>query len=341
MKLIIQIPCFNEAGTLLETLVALPRQIDGIDTIEILIIDDGSEDDTSDVASRFGVHHIVRHRTNRGLAAAFQSGINRALAEGADIIVNTDADNQYEGQDICKLVAPILAGEADIVVGDRGVRNNAHFGPFKRLLQMFGSATVKRLSNTHITDAVSGFRAISRAAAQKINITSSFSYTTEMLIQAGRKRMAIVSVPIRTNGAIRPSRLFKSVPQFITNTGATMIRSYAMYNPLKVFVLAGGISALIGITPIIRFLYFYAIGEGGGHIQSLVIGGSLIVLGVVAIMFGAVADLVGRNRQLLEQTLERLHKLEDNISMHSADEDVQGPGPNSTGVAKHSIRKSL
>jgi len=311
MKLIIQIPCYNEAESLPETLVALPRQIDGIDIIEILIIDDGSTDNTSGVARRFGVDHIVRHRTNRGLAAAFQSGINKALAEGADIIVNTDADNQYEGQDICKLVAPVLAGEADIVVGDRGVRDNAHFGPFKRLLQMFGSATVKRLSNTHITDAVSGFRAISRPAAQKINITSSFSYTTEMLIQAGRKRMAIVSVPVRTNGVIRPSRLFKSVPQFITNTGATMIRAYAMYNPLKVFVLAGAGLFLLGVMPIIRFLWFFINGQGQGHLQSIVIGGSLMTLGVVAVMFGAVADLVGRNRQLLEQTLERLHNLED------------------------------
>ncbi|VAV90253.1 Glycosyltransferase [hydrothermal vent metagenome] len=313
MKLIIQIPCYNEAESLPETLVALPRQIDGIDSIEILVIDDGSKDNTSEVARRFGVHHIVRHRTNRGLAAAFQSGINKALAEGADIIVNTDADNQYEGRDIAKLVQPVLVGEADIVVGDRGVRNNAHFGTFKRLLQRLGSATVKRLSNTQITDAVSGFRAISRSAAQRINITSSFSYTTEMLIQAGRKRMAVVSVPIRTNSAVRPSRLFKSIPQFITNTGATMIRAYAMYNPLKVFVLAGTVIALIGAAPILRFLYYYAIGEGNGHIQSLVIGGSLIVLGVVAIMFGAVADLVGRNRQLLEQTLERLRHVEDQL----------------------------
>ena len=323
MKLIIQIPCYNEAESLPETLVALPRQIDGIDTIEILIIDDGSRDNTSDVARRFGVHHIVRHRTNRGLAAAFQSGVNRALAEGADVIVNTDADNQYEGQDIGKLVTPVIAGEADIVVGDRGVRNNEHFGRFKRLLQMLGSATVKRLSNTDITDAVSGFRAFSRAAAQKINITSSFSYTTEMLIQAGRKRMAVISVPIRTNGAIRPSRLFKSIPQFITNTGATMVRAYAMYNPLKVFVLAGGLAAVIGAVPILRFLYFYAIGEGDGHVQSLVIGGSLITLGVIAIMFGAVADLVGRNRQLLEQTLERLRHVEDRLDQH---------GPVATGI---------
>jgi glycosyltransferase involved in cell wall biosynthesis len=322
MKLIIQIPCYNEAESLPETLVALPRQIDGIDIIEILIIDDGSNDNTSGVARRFGVDHIVRHRTNRGLAAAFQSGINKALAEGADIIVNTDADNQYEGQDICKLVAPVLAGEADIVVGDRGVRDNAHFGPFKRLLQMFGSATVKRLSNTQITDAVSGFRAISRAAAQKINITSSFSYTTEMLIQAGRKRMAVVSVPVRTNGAIRPSRLFKSVPQFITNTGATMIRSYAMYNPLKVFVLAGLGLFMLGALPIVRFIWFFINGEGDGHLQSIVIGGSLMTLGVVAVMFGAVADLVGRNRQLLEQTLERLHRVEDTLRSKAADETL-------------------
>lgn len=321
MKLIIQIPCYNEAESLPETLVALPRQIDGIDIIEILIIDDGSKDNTSDVARRFGVHHIVRHRTNRGLAAAFQSGINKALAEGADIIVNTDADNQYEGRDICKLVAPVLAGEADIVVGDRGVRDNAHFGPFKRLLQMLGSATVKRLSNTQITDAVSGFRAISRSAAQKINITSSFSYTTEMLIQAGRKRMAIISVPIRTNGVIRPSRLFKSIPQFITNTAATMIRSYAMYNPLKVFVMAGAGLFLLGAMPIVRFIWLFMNGDGQGHLQSIVIGGSLMTLGVVAVMFGAVADLVGRNRQLLEQALERLHRVEDTLRS-DAERDV-------------------
>ncbi len=317
MKLIIQIPCYNEAESLPQTLVALPRQIEGIDSIEILVIDDGSRDNTSDVARRFGVHHIVRHRTNRGLAAAFQSGINKALAEGADIIVNTDADNQYEGRDICKLVAPVLAGEADIVVGDRGVRDNAHFGPFKRLLQTMGSATVKRLSNTQITDAVSGFRAISRAAAQKINITSSFSYTTEMLIQAGRKRMAIVSVPIRTNGAIRPSRLFKSIPQFITNTAATMIRSYAMYNPLKIFVMAGTGLFLLGVMPILRFLWFFINGDGQGHLQSIVIGGSLMTLGVVAIMFGAVADLVGRNRQLLEQALERIRHVEDQLQSNN------------------------
>jgi glycosyltransferase involved in cell wall biosynthesis len=311
MKLIIQIPCLNEADNLPETLLALPRRIDGIDCIEYLVIDDGSVDNTSGVARQFGVHHIVRHRRNRGLAAAFRSGLDKALAEGADIIVNTDADNQYMADDIALLVRPILSGAADIVIGDRQVGQNAHFSPFKRALQVLGSYVVRSLSGTDITDAVSGFRAISRTAAQKINITSSFSYTTEMLIQAGRKRMAVTSVPVRTNRAVRPSRLFKSVPQFITNTGATMVRAYAMYNPLKVFASLGALLALAGGLPILRFLYFYAIGDGAGNVQSLIIGGSLLILGFIAIMFGAIADLVGRNRQLMEQMLERMQRIEE------------------------------
>jgi glycosyltransferase involved in cell wall biosynthesis len=311
MKLIIQIPCLNEAESLPETLLALPRRIDGIDCIEYLVIDDGSVDNTSGVARQFGVHHIVRHRRNRGLAAAFRSGLDKALAEGADIVVNTDADNQYMADDICLLVAPILAGTSDIVIGDRQVGENAHFSPFKRALQVLGSNVVRRLSGTEITDAVSGFRAISRGAAQKINITSSFSYTTEMLIQAGRKRMAVTSVPVRTNKAVRPSRLFKSVPQFITSTGATMVRAYAMYNPLKVFASLGALLALAGVLPILRFLYLYSIGDGAGNVQSLIIGGSLLILGFIAIMFGAIADLVGRNRQLMEQMLERMQKIEE------------------------------
>lgn len=319
MKLIVQIPCHNEAQCLGATLAAIPRRIAGIDTIEILVIDDGSNDDTSGIARRFGVQHIVRHRANRGLAAAFRTGIEKALAEGADIIVNTDADNQYEGEDIAKLVLPILSGRADIVIGDRGVRDNVHFGPFKRLLQRAGSAMVQRLSNTEISDAVSGFRAIDRKAAQSINITSSFSYTTEMLIQAGRKRMAILSVPIRTNRTERPSRLFKSVPQFIVNTGATMLRAYAMYNPLKVFLAVGIIACIIGSLPVIRFLYYFSIGAGDGHLQSLVLGGVIIIVGVFAIMFGAVADLVGRNRQLLEQALERLRYVEERLIDDSVD----------------------
>jgi glycosyltransferase involved in cell wall biosynthesis len=312
-KLIIQIPCFNEADCLAETIAALPRVLPGVDEIEFLVVDDGSRDGTSDVAYAAGVHHVERHRTNRGLAAAFRTGLDRALAEGADIIVNTDADNQYEAGDIPALIAPILAGEADIVIGDRQVRRNSHFGPAKRRLQAVGSGVVRRLSKTDVPDAVSGFRAISRRAAQRINITSDFSYTTDMLIQAGRKRMAVVAVPVRTNGAVRPSRLFKSVPRFIMNTGVTMIRVYAMYNPLRIFLAAGLLLALIGVAPLVRFLWFYLNGEGQGHVQSLVIGGALLVLGSITIMLGALADLIARNRLLLEQTLERVRMLEEGI----------------------------
>jgi len=313
MKLIIQIPCFNEADSLPETLAALPRSVPGVDRIEYLVIDDGSSDRTSEVARRLEVHHIERHRTNRGLAAAFRTGIDRALAEGADIIVNTDADNQYEGADIAALVRPLITGEADVAIGDRGVASNAHFGWVKRRLQRLGSALVRRLSKTRTSDAVSGFRAMTRRAAQRINITSDFSYTTEMLIQAGRKRMCVVSVPVRTNGVVRPSRLFRSIPQFITNTALTIIRVYAMYNPLRVFVAIGGIAVLIGLAPMLRFLWFYLDGKGSGHVQSLVIGGALLVLGFLTILLGALADLIARNRLLLEQTLERVRMMEDTL----------------------------
>ncbi|MBN8484836.1 MAG: glycosyltransferase family 2 protein [Sphingomonadales bacterium] len=313
-KLIIQIPCFNEAESLPDTLVALPRRLPGVDTIEILVIDDGSDDGTADVARRFGVHHVVRHRRNRGLAAAFQSGIDTALAAGADIIVNTDADGQYAGEDIAKLVAPIVAHEADLVIGDRGVGENAHFGPFKRLLQRLGSAVVRSLSRTEVTDAVSGFRALSRAAAQRITITTEFSYTTDMLIQAGRKRFKIVSVPVRTNATLRPSRLFTSIPQFISRQLMTMARAYATYNPLRTFVVIGGLVSLVGLAPIVRFLWFWASGDGQGHVQSLVLGGSLLVLGVLTGLMGVLAELIGANRKLLEKTLSHVRRLEDRLT---------------------------
>jgi len=318
-KLIIQIPCFNEADSLPGTLLALPRKIEGIDEIEVLIIDDGSRDGTADAARRWGVHHIVRHRRNRGLAAAFQSGIDAALRAGADIIVNTDADGQYVGEDIAQLVQPVLRGEADIVVGDRGVGDNAHFGPVKRLLQRLGSAVVQKLSRTEVTDAVSGFRAISREAARRLTITTEFSYTTDMLIQAGRKRLAITSVPIRTNRTERPSRLFKSIPQFITRQLVTMARAYTTYNPLRAFVGTGAVIALTGTLPIVRFLVFWAMGEGQGHVQSLVIGGALLVLGAITCLMGVLADLIGANRKLLEATLAHVRVLEEQVGSLTAD----------------------
>ena len=310
-KLIIQIPAFNEADHLPETIACLPKSVPGIDVVEYLVIDDGSSDGTSEIARKHGVHHVVRHRRNRGLAAAFRSGIEKAMAEGADVIVNTDADNQYEGADIPALVAPIVEGRADVVIGDRGVGDNAHFGPVKRLLQRLGSSTVRKLSGVDIKDAVSGFRAMTREAAERIHVTTDFSYTTEMLIQTGRKRMAVTSVPVRTNGPIRPSRLFNSIPQFIINTGTTILRAYAMHNALRVFVLMGAILALIGTVPIVRFVFFYLEGNGDGHLQSLVLGTGLLVLGFLAAMLGILADLVSANRKLLEQISTRLQKLED------------------------------
>ena len=328
-KLIIQIPCFNEAESLPDTLITLPRRLPGVDVIEVLVIDDGSHDGTADVARRFGVHHIVRHRRNRGLAAAFQSGIDAALAAGADIIVNTDADGQYAGEDIAKLVAPIVAHEADLVIGDRGVGDNTHFGPLKRLLQRLGSFVVRSLSGTEVTDAVSGFRAISRAAAQRITITTEFSYTTDMLIQAGRKRFKIISVPVRTNATLRPSRLFKSIPQFITRQLMTMARAYATYNPLRTFAAIGGAIALIGLAPIVRFLWFWANGAGDGHVQSLVLGGSLLVLGVLTGLMGVLAELIGANRKLLEATLSHVRRLEEKVAKldHAATHDTGTQSP--------------
>ena len=324
-KLIIQIPCLNEAETLPATLAALPRRVAGVDVVEFLVIDDGSSDGTAQVARQWGVHHVVSHRRNRGLAAAFRSGIDRALAEGADIVVNTDGDGQYEGADIAALVAPIVAGQADIVIGDRGVGDNAHFSAPKRLMQKVGSGVVQYLAGTHVSDAVSGFRAISRDAAQRINITTEFSYTTDMLIQAGRKKMAIVTVPVRTHAVERPSRLFKSIPRFITQTGITMVRAFTAYKPLRVFVGTGSLIALIGLVPILRFLWFWTQGDSGGHIQSLVIGGALLVLGTLVAIMGVLADLVAANRKLLEETLARTRKLEDLIAASRADQMAERP----------------
>ncbi|HJR20564.1 MAG TPA: glycosyltransferase family 2 protein [Dongiaceae bacterium] len=314
MKLIVQIPCYNEEATLPETVAAIPRRIEGIDKVEILVIDDGSSDRTVEIARTLGVDHIVTQTRNRGLANAFRTGLDACLKAGADIIVNTDGDNQYSGADIPRLVQPILDGRADIVVGDRKTAQVAHFSPLKKILQKLGSWVVRQLSGLQVPDAVSGFRAISRGAALRLNIVSGFSYTIEMLIQAGRKRMAVASVPIATNKVTRQSRLFKSIPNFIKRSVTTMLRIYAMYQPLKVFAIVGAVLAVVGVLPIFRFLYFYAIGDGEGHVQSLILGGALVIIAVVSFLIGLVADLIAFNRQLLEITLEKVREMELNLA---------------------------
>ena len=310
MKLIVQIPCYNEAGTLAEAVADIPRAIPGIDQVEILIVDDGSSDTTSEVARKLGVDHIIRHRRNKGLARTFHRGLEECLRLGADIVVNTDGDNQYSGADIAKLVEPILNEDVDIVVGDRGGLENPHFSPFKRYLQVLGSAGIQKATGLEITDAVSGFRAISRDAAQQINIVSDFSYTIEMLIQASAKRISVMSVPIRTNSKTRESRLFSSIPQFLRMSATTLLRMYTMYRPLRVFSILGLVMVAAGLIPILRFGYFYYLGDGGGHLQSLVLGGMLFSMGIVTMLCGILADLINFNRKLMEKMLLRMERFE-------------------------------
>jgi glycosyltransferase involved in cell wall biosynthesis len=310
MKLIVQIPCFNEEATLPATFNDIPKKIDGVDVVEILIIDDGSTDKTVEVAKALGVHHIVINKNNRGLARTFRTGLNECLKLGADIIVNTDGDNQYAGWDIPKLIQPILDGKADVVVGDRNTAKVAHFSPFKKFLQRLGSYVVKTLSGVKVPDAVSGFRAYSRDAALHLNIVSPFSYTIEALIQAGKKHMAVASVPVETNEKTRESRLFSSIPKFIERQLTTIVRMYAMYQPLKVFFFIGLTLSVFGAIPIIRFLYFYLTGDGEGHLQSLVLGGVFTILGFISFLIALLADLMNFNRQLIEQTLEKVRRIE-------------------------------
>ncbi|MBU3005740.1 glycosyltransferase family 2 protein [Paraglaciecola arctica] len=310
MKLIVQIPCYNEEETLPVTFNDIPKQIDGVDVVEIMIIDDGSTDKTMEVAKALGVHHIVINKNNRGLARTFRTGLNECLKLGADIIVNTDGDNQYAGWDIPKLIQPILDGKADVVVGDRNTAKVAHFSPFKKFLQRLGSYVVKTLSGVQVPDAVSGFRAYSRDAALQLNIVSPFSYTIEALIQAGKKHMAVTSVPVETNAKTRESRLFSSIPKFIERQLTTIVRMYAMYQPLKVFFFIGLTLSILGAIPIIRFLFFYFTGDGDGHLQSLVLGGVLTILGFISFLIALLADLMNFNRQLIEQTLEKVRRIE-------------------------------
>jgi glycosyltransferase involved in cell wall biosynthesis len=310
MKLIIQIPCYNEEKTLPLVLETIPTYIEGIDKIETLIIDDGSHDKTIAVAEKYGVDHIVVHPQNKGLAHAFANGINEALKQGADIIVNTDADNQYPQKDISKLVEPILKGEADIVIGDRQTSRIKHFSKVKKGLQRLGSATVRFFSGSNIADAVSGFRAYSRDAALNMNIVTDFSYCIETIIQAKYKRLGLKSVTIKTNPPTRKSRLFKNMFQHIRLSTTTLLRVYTMYQPFRVFLAVGLFVFTVGSILGLRFLYFLIVGDSAGHIQSLILSGVLMVIGFQVIMTGLVADLIGINRKLLENALKRIKQVE-------------------------------
>ena len=310
MKLIIQIPCYNEAQTLEIALNDLPKQIDGIDEIEYLIINDGSKDNTVEVAKNWGVHYVVNFKRNKGLAKGFMAGLDACLRHGADIIVNTDADNQYCGEDIEKLVRPILDGESDIVIGERPIDNTEHFSPLKKRLQHFGSWVVRKASKTDIPDAPSGFRAYSREAALRMNVINEYTYTLETIVQAGRNKMACTSVPIRTNGELRPSRLFSSMFGYVKKSMLTIVRAFMMYRPLYFFTIIGSILSFIGVAIGIRFIYFFIIDGGRGHTQSLILASMMIILGVMTGIVGLQADIISGNRKLLEDIQYHVRKLD-------------------------------
>ena len=307
-KVIIQIPCYNEAATLPGTLKDLPRSLPGVDVIEWLVIDDGSHDGTADVARANGVHHIVKFDRNRGLAAAFTAGLEASVREGADIIVNTDADNQYFASDIASLVEPIVNRKAEIVIGDRRVGSLPNFSWLKRRLQVLGSWVLGRAAELKTPDATSGFRALSRDAALRTLVLSSYSYTLETLIQAGARRASVMFVPIRINPQTRPSRLMRSIPEYITKSSVTIVRAYAMYRPLRVFMTLGAILIGLGMVPGIRFLWFYMTGNRVGHIQSLILAAILIIIGFQVVLIGLLADVQASNRKLLEEVVYRLRR---------------------------------
>jgi glycosyltransferase involved in cell wall biosynthesis len=301
--LIIQIPCFNEAETLGVTLGALPRAVEGFARVEWMVIDDGCSDDTVAVALAHGVDHIVRLEHNQGLARAFAAGLEAAVRAGADIIVNTDADNQYCAEDIPKLTRPILAGEADLVIGARPIMATPHFSQTKKALQLLGSMVVRMASTTTVVDAPSGFRAFSRKAAQNLHVHGEYSYTLETIIAAGSQHMAVTSVPIRTNPDLRPSRLVKSLPHYVLRSGVTIVRSFATYRPLRFFVGVGSAALLAGLCLGLRYLYLVMIGQGSGHVQSVILGALLTGMGLLIALIGIVADLIAVNRRLLEKVL--------------------------------------
>ncbi len=311
MKLIIQIPCLNEEETLPLTLAELPRHIDGVDEIEWLVIDDGSTDRTVEVARQHGVNHIISHSVKKGLAAAFQTGLDTCLSLGADIIVNTDADNQYPGQYIPDLVRPILDRQADMVIADRQVQSIAHFSPIKRYLQGLGSAAVRYVSNTDVPDAPSGFRALSREAALRINVITQYTYTLETIVQAGNKNLKIVSVPVVTNEKLRESRLISSMWRYVTRSGATIIRLFLLYQPLRTFSYLALPFFVIGAGLWLRYLVLWLTTDltRGAHVQSILVGAVLIILSFIIFVIGLIGDLIAINRRLHEQNLYYLKQI--------------------------------
>ncbi len=311
MKLVIQIPCFNEAKFLPVTLAELPRSVHGFDSVEWLVVNDGSTDDTVDVARRCGVDHVVSFKRNQGLARAYMAGLRASLEVGADVIVNTDADNQYCAADIPSLVAPILEGAADIVVGTRPISTIRHFSLLKKALQGLGSAVVRAVSGTDVEDAPSGFRAISRDAAMRMHVFNEYTYTLETIIQAGRKNMVVASVPVRVNGDIRPSRLVKSVPRYIRKSVLTMLRIFVVYRPFRFFMTVGGTVFAVGVLLGLRFLAFLIFEGGGGHVQSLILASILLGIGFQTMLTAFLADLLAANRTLLEDIEFRTWKSQD------------------------------
>ncbi len=323
MKLIIQIPCLDESEQLGPTLADLPRVVPGIDEIEVLIIDDGSTDGTSAVAEQLGVHHIIRFPRNRGLSAAYSAGIDACLRLGADIVVNTDADNQYRGSDIIRLVEPILAGRADVVVGDRQTDTIEHFSVLKRILQRWGSRVVRQASGTEVADSTSGFRAISRRAASTLFVHNRFTYTLETIIQAGQAGLVLENVAIETNPQTRKSRLFRSIPEYLRRNGGVIVRAYNMYWPVQTFGFLAGVLLLLGLGLGVRFLYFYVQDPTySGHIQSLLVGVGAVVMAFLVGLMALLGDLMATNRRLLEELMTRVRRLDAALAQDSP--DVEG-----------------